>query len=100
MIEIDEMMVDASRKYIPSWSDCSELKGSAASCFDDPRVEVQYRDAFQWFIDNFPEDKPSSIEPFDVIVMDALDPQIQKDFVNALYDSSGPFFEIHSKSTE
>ncbi len=72
MIEIDEMMVDVSRKYIPSWSDCSELKGSAESCFDDPRVEVQYRDAFQWFIDNFPEDKPSSIEPFDLIIMDAL----------------------------
>lgn len=93
MIEIDEIMVDVSRKHIPSWSDCSELKGSTESCFDDPRVEVQYRDAFQWFIDNFPEDTPSSIEPFDVIVMDALDPQIQKDFVNALYDSSGPFLK-------
>ena len=72
MIEIDRIMVDVSRKYIPSWSDCSELEGSAESCFDDPRVEVQYRDAFAWFIDNFPPGKPPLIEPFDVIVMDAL----------------------------
>ena len=72
MIEIDKGMVDISRKYIPSWSDCSMLEGSASSCFDDPRVEVQFIDAFQWFIDNFPLDKPSLIEPFDVIIMDAL----------------------------
>ena len=72
MIEIDEIMVEVSRKYIPSWSDCSLLEGSAASCFDDPRVEVQYRDAFAWFIDNFPPGKSPLIEPFDVIVMDAL----------------------------
>jgi len=92
MIEIDQMMVDVSRQHLPSWSDCSALAGSAESCFDDPRVEVQYTDAFQWFIDNFPVDGPSRIDPFDVIIMDALDPQIQKDFVNALYDE-GPFLK-------
>ena len=72
MIEIDEIMVDVSRKYIPSWSDCSMIEGSAPSCFDDPRVEVQYIDAFQWFIDHYPADKPPLLEPFDVIIMDAL----------------------------
>jgi len=92
MIEIDKMMVDASRKFLPSWSDCSMLKGSVKSCFDDSRVEVQYRDAFQWFIDNFPAGKSALVEAFDVIIMDALDPQIQKDFVDALYDE-GPFLK-------
>ena len=72
MIEIDKMMVDASRKFLPSWSDCSMLKGSVKSCFDDSRVEVQYRDAFQWFIDNFPAGKSALVEAFDVIIMDAL----------------------------
>ena len=72
MIEIDEMMVNVSRKYLPSWSDCSTLAGSAESCFDDPRVVVQYIDAFQWFIDNFPADGPPLVDPFDIIVMDAL----------------------------
>lgn len=100
MIEIDEMMVDVSRKYIPSWSDCSILEGSTPSCFDDPRVEVQYRDAFAWFIDNFPPDSPALAEPFDVIVMDALDPQIQKAFVNALYDSDGPFLKSIPKALD
>lgn len=68
------------------------LVGSAPSCFDDPRVEVQYIDAFQWFIDNYPAGSSPLIDPFDVIIMDALDPQIQKDFVNALYDE-GPFLK-------
>lgn len=92
MIEIDKMMVDVSRKYLPSWSDCSMLVGSAQSCFDDIRVEVQYIDAFQWFIDNFPSDSSPLVDTFDVIIMDALDPQIRKEFVNALYDE-GPFLK-------
>jgi spermidine synthase len=72
MIDIDEMMVKVSREFLPSWSDCSTLVGSAASCFDDARVEMHYIDAFKWFIDTFPENKVSSEEPFDVIIMDAL----------------------------
>jgi len=92
MIEIDKVMVDLSRKYLPSWNDCSMLLGSAPSCFDDDRVEVQYVDAFKWFINNFPHDGPPLVDPFDVIIMDALDPQVRKDFVNALYDD-GPFLQ-------
>ena len=75
MIEIDEIMVDVSRKYLPFWSDCSKLAGSTASCFEDPRVEVYYEDAFKWFIDRFGEsakENNHNAEPFDVIIMDAL----------------------------
>lgn len=72
MIEIDEKMVQVSRKYIPFWSDCSNLRGSAGSCFDDPRVEVYYEDAFAWFIQRYGGEASDSPEPFDVIVMDAL----------------------------
>lgn len=94
MIEIDEMMVSLSREYLPGWSDCSNIVGSTPSCFDDPRVELRHIDAFQWFIDNFSgeNDGNGSVPPFDVIIMDALDPQIQKDFVDALYDG-GPFLQ-------
>ena len=70
MIEIDQQMVELSRQYIPFWSDCSMLVGSAASCFEDERVEVYYEDAFKWFIDNFSGD--DRLEPFDVMIMDAL----------------------------
>ena len=129
MIEIDEKMVSLSREYLPYWSDCSNLEGSTDSCFDDPRVEMYYQDAFKWFIDRFGNDdgSESSEDPFDVIIMDALyvftfavavfrivlvdssgwllhyismvvfsfryrcsDPQVQKDFVDALY-GGGPF---------
>jgi len=93
MIEIDEKMVQLSRQYLPQWSDCSMLEGKLGSCFEDPRVELYCEDAFAWFIDRFSGDKVGSTEPFDVIIMDALDPQIQKGFVDALYDG-GPF--LHS----
>lgn len=70
MVEIDEKMVQTSRKYLSEWSDCSNLVGSAESCFDDPRAEVFYTDAVQWFMDRFGED--STTEKYDVIIMDAL----------------------------
>ena len=75
MIEIDEKMVSLSREYLPYWSDCSNLEGSADSCFDDPRVEMYYQDAFKWFIDRYGNadgSESSEEEPFDVIIMDAL----------------------------
>lgn len=72
MIEIDEMMVNISRQYLPSWSDCSNIVGAALSCFDDARVEMRYEDAFKFLIDNFSSDNQSGVEPFDVIIMDAL----------------------------
>ena len=99
MIEIDEMMVQISKEHLASWSDCSMLTGSAESCFDDSRVEVIFRDAFQWFIDNFPVDDSPRIAPFDIVIMDALDPQVRKDFVNALYDE-GNYKELLSKANE
>jgi spermidine synthase len=73
MIDIDEVMVNVSREYIPEWSDCSTLVGSAPSCFDDPRADVLYADAIAWFIDRYAQTE--EIDPkqkYDVIIMDAL----------------------------
>jgi spermidine synthase len=100
MIEIDEIMVEVSKQYLPSWSDCSMLDGSTPSCFDDPRVETHFMDAFQWFIDTFPPGAAPKEEPFDIIIMDALDPQVQKDFVNALYDGSEFLYALPNALTE
>lgn len=73
MIDIDEQMVTLSRKYLPFWSDCSAIANSSASCFDDPRVETYFLDAFKWFIDRFAGGENTLLEePFDVIIMDAL----------------------------
>lgn len=73
MIEIDGAMVNASRKYLPEWSDCSDLVGSADSCFDDRRAEVYFEDASGWFLSRFAdEEKINEADKFDVIIMDAL----------------------------
>jgi spermidine synthase len=73
MIEIDEGMVDVSRKFLPEWSYCGNILGSTESCFDDPRVKVYHQDAIQWFIDHYSPGKQTGEEPkLDVIIMDAL----------------------------
>lgn len=73
MIEIDEKMVKVCREFLPEWSDCSNLVGSAPSCFDDPRAEVIYTDAIAWFIENFRDaDKIDDTQRYDVIIVDAL----------------------------
>ena len=109
MIEIDEVMVNASREALPGWSDCSDLEGSASSCFDDPRTDLRCEDALAWFIDRFSDEVADSsddeeevdssdddegddvididAEPFDVIIMDALDPQDNIEFADALYNN-------------
>lgn len=71
MIEIDQGMVDLSRKYLPEWSDCTMLPSSAGNCFDDARTELYCEDAFAWFIDRYGGEEARE-EPFDVIIMDAL----------------------------
>ena len=73
MVEIDQDMVDASRQYLAEWSDCSNLVGSAPSCFDDPRTKVVYTDAIQWFMDQYGGNKTVAEDDLvDVIIMDAL----------------------------
>jgi len=74
MIEIDEEMVYVSRQHLPEWSDCSNLIGSAKSCFDDPRSELFYVDAISWFLDRFLNNDSGvgATERYDVIIMDAL----------------------------
>ena len=77
MIEIDEEMVQVSREHLPSWSDCSDLEGSADWCGNDERAEIYYGDALAWFNHRFSDteriDSPEfKEEPFDVLIMDAL----------------------------
>lgn len=95
MIDIDEVMVKMSDVHLPTWNDCSDIVGSVESCFEDPRADVLYEDAMAWFINRF-ADAPSghlaetlqgTERPFDVIVMDALDPQDTVEFANILYNS-------------
>ncbi|MBP1591353.1 MAG: spermidine synthase, partial [Oscillospiraceae bacterium] len=57
LVEIDEMVVDVCRKYLPSIS-CS---------LDDPRVHIHYEDGVR-FVRNAPDGK------YDLIIVDSTDP--------------------------
>lgn len=102
MIEIDDEMMKFSRENLPSWTDCSDLHNSTDSCFDDERADIYAEDAMEWFIDKFGDDAMSSTckshldesceasyseEQFDVIIMDALDPQDGVPFAAVLYSN-------------
>mmetsp|Transcript_12738 Transcript_12738/g.16093 ORF Transcript_12738/g.16093 Transcript_12738/m.16093 type:complete len:463 (+) Transcript_12738:1555-2943(+) len=92
MIEIDEMMVKESAKHLyPKWNGCGDFVGSTDSCFDDPRADVRYEDALAWFMNKFTDenvnDEEVVKEKFDVIIMDALDPEDTVAFADVLYQN-------------
>ncbi len=85
MVEIDGDLVTMCREHLPEWSDCTDLFGSDAdSCFDNSRATVSFEDASGWFIDNFRDGKKKR-KRFDVIIMDALDPDKFVEIVGPLY---------------
>jgi len=100
MIEIDEIMVSVSRQYLPAWSDCSDLVGSASWCGDDDRSQVYYEDALQWFIDRYYDEKNITDELLDVIIMDALDPHIECEFSDALYNNQKYLTSLYNALSE
>lgn len=132
MIELDEELANLSRRYLPEWSDCSDIGDVSLdyenddggdvilSCFDHPRTTMHYQDAFAFFLDEFGHDNDNDNgdselrdgggnttldtdttknnngirdygddaeeDLFDVIIMDALDPDDFGDFVDKLYN--------------
>jgi len=92
MIEIDEGVVDLSKQHLSEWQDCSSIAhhdGRAKWCFDDIRVRSRFEDAMAYFIDNFtlPKAGQQVEEVYDVIIMDALDPNDEIEFAVYLYTS-------------
>jgi spermidine synthase len=86
MVEIDQELVEICKEHLPEWADCTDNAGSDAdSCFDDGRASVYFEDAFAWFIDRFGSGASGDEEKFDVIIMDALDPQRMVEIVGNLY---------------
>jgi len=76
MIELDQELVELCREHMPTFSNCSDLKGSAASCFDDERATVEFIDGRQWFMERFGVAPTQAAETkLDVIILDALDPE-------------------------
>ena len=81
MMDIDEVMVNVSRNFLPDWNSCidfdvhSDGTSGAEWCGDDERADVDCVDAFEWFDNNFPdegEENEEAFEKFDLLIMDAL----------------------------
>ena len=79
MVEIDPVIVEVSKHFLPDWNDCSMFEGSSRYCMDDPRVEMYHLDALKWFVDRFSEEARvdgnehyGTVEKFDVVILDAL----------------------------
>jgi spermidine synthase len=103
MIEIDEGVVELSREHLPQWQDCSSIshhEQSAEWCFDDTRVKAKFEDAMAYFIDHF-SDGADQLEPaYDIIVMDALDPNDDIEFAVELYTSDTYIKSLYNALTE
>lgn len=56
MVEIDELVVEVSKKYLPV----------TACCFDDPRVNIYYQDGLKFV--------RHKVDEYDLIIVDSTDP--------------------------
>jgi len=106
MIEIDEDVVSLSKEYLPEWQDCSSIahhKGRAAWCFNDTRADARFEDAMAYFIDNFAPNKDDNDDdesPYEVVVMDCLDPNDSVEFAELLYTSDSYIQSLHDALTD
>lgn len=85
MIEIDEELIGISREYLPTMSDCSDFVGRAENCFDDPLLNLLHQDGHKYFMDRYAKEEEITAEKFDVIIIDALDPEDEVEFSHDLY---------------
>jgi len=87
MLEIDQMLVEISREHLPGLCDCSNQEGATGVCFDDPRTQMKYVNAIEYFTDNFSieKGKKANEEKYDIIIVDALDPEDNVSFADDLY---------------
>jgi len=100
MIDIDEEMCKESAKILyPAWNSCNDYFNSTNSCFDDPRADVRYEDALSWFIDRYLKEDPRETK-FDIIIMDALDPQDTIEFAVVLYQNADFWKSLYNSLTD
>lgn len=102
ILEIDEELVKICAEYMPEWSDCTDIEGTdAKSCFEDSRARVIFVDAFRWMIDNFDSTTGGGTEDkFDVIIMDALDPNTSVEIAGGLYNDTSFVDSLFNGLTE
>lgn len=99
MIELDKELVDISREHLPTLSDCSDLQGRSKWCLDDDLAEVYYEDGRKWFMERYSNKDSKPDRLFDVILMDALDPEDSHD-VGFLYSDADFISSLLSSLSE
>lgn len=77
MIELDAKVVEVSRQHLASVSDCSDIEGSAPSCFDDPRADLVIADAFRYLAK-----EDATRGAFDVVIVDLKDPESEPEYAD------------------
>lgn len=82
MIEIDDQLIEIVKKHMPFMSDCSDYIGRADNCFDDEILDLVVKDAKGWFMDRTSEEK------FDVVIVDAIEPETSSAISKDLYDTA------------
>lgn len=100
MIEIDEEIIQIVQEHMPKMSDCSQLVGRADNCFEDEIVNIVHENGLQWFTDRY--SAGATVAPpdnsFDVVLVDALDPQDGVPFNSDLEGATGTFVSSIMKS--
>eukprot|EP00549_Striatella_unipunctata_P007442 CAMPEP_0118694322 /NCGR_PEP_ID=MMETSP0800-20121206/12440_1 /TAXON_ID=210618 ORGANISM="Striatella unipunctata, Strain CCMP2910" /NCGR_SAMPLE_ID=MMETSP0800 /ASSEMBLY_ACC=CAM_ASM_000638 /LENGTH=789 /DNA_ID=CAMNT_0006592737 /DNA_START=134 /DNA_END=2503 /DNA_ORIENTATION=- len=101
MIEMDEELVEISREHLKQWSNCSNLVGRAPVCFDDDLAEILYADGRKFFVDRYgPTPTIATNRDFDVIILDALDPEDGETIAEQLYGDKAFVSSLMKSLTE
>lgn len=102
MIEIDEGVVELSREYLKEWADCSDIEGSDADwCLENSRVEARFEDALAYFKAKFGQISEENVDDrFDVLIMDALDPNDTPEIAEDLYRSDNFIGSLYNSLTD
>lgn len=96
MIEIDRQLMDLVKEYLPEMSDCSNLAGRAANCFQDGLLELKVQDAKEYFL----QPDANTKESFDVVIVDAIEPEMSLAISKGLYESKDMWTKIVDSLTE
>jgi hypothetical protein len=94
MVDIDPKVIEVSREYLPSYSNCTGF--GTSSCFDDPRAHVYTEDYLKWFENKVGNDicetRDSKLDSlYDIIILDMVDPEFLpkgKKWANNVYSEA------------
>jgi len=76
VIELDGKVVEVARKHLASLSNCTDVEGSAPSCFDDARARLVIADAFRYLAEE------QAAGELDVLVVDLKDPEDHPEYAD------------------